>query len=222
MGRTNYYRECSLVGEGVIPPEASIIVSPAPNGEVAKGITGVLGENTFVDGISVRSPTWLLESVSMMRSRVLSTVDSITGKLDDISSKYYKKERKITTAIANLHSDPREELVPGFWAVLVSGFAGKVLTRNRGLFMRATAPMILGIGAFSYFLPSTFKNTKELCYALEKGAFPRFVESQDKAVVGMKKTVGVIVNTSASIYRTTTNAYCKSVKVFRDWTGLNV
>ncbi|AET37822.1 Mic26p Ecym_2065 [Eremothecium cymbalariae DBVPG len=222
MAPVNFYRECDLVAEAIIPPETASIISSDAYEASAKNVVDVFGENRLVDGISVRTPGWLLSFFKNSRDATFGTVEAGLNKVDAVSRGYYARERKITSTIANLHSDPKEELFPGFCSILVAGLAGSILGRRRGWGLRVAAPLVLAIGAFSYTLPTTFQNSKNLCYDLEKSRFPRFVEKQGTVVDSTKKAVCFTVDASVKTYQSAQRIYGKVTKVIRDWTGLNI
>ncbi|AAS51774.1 ADL146Wp [Eremothecium gossypii ATCC 10895] len=222
MARVDFYRECDIVAEGVVPPQTGAIVSSDAYEASAKNVAEVLGQNQLLEGISVRTPGWLVNFFQKSRTVVTAGAERAAHQIETVSRRYYEKERRITSTVAALHSNPREELLPGFGAVAVAYFSGSVLTRKRGIVLRVCAPLALGLGAFSYFLPTTFRNTKSLCYDLEKRAFPQFVAQQDRLAAGTKRAVCGTVHTTVSAYNATHRACRKVTKVFRDWTGLNL
>ena len=58
----------------------------------------------------------------------------------------FKKEKNFTNTIASLAPSPEtgEQLLPGAIYVLVATLAGSIVSRNRGIFLRATVPLAVG------------------------------------------------------------------------------
>ena len=155
----NFYRSVELVSEAVIPPETGSIISSeakeaAPShfqkSSTAHNAAEIIGDNKILDGISVRSPAYLNDFFSLWRLRLSNTINSACETIDEKSRKYYHHERRLTSTIANLHSDPRELLLPGMTYTLVAAMSGSILTRNKNILARIAAPVILGVGCFSY------------------------------------------------------------------------
>ena len=82
----------------------------------------------------------------------------------------FKKEESFTNTIASLAPAPQtgEQLLPGVIYVLVATLAGSIVSRNRGLFLRATVPLAVGITAGWMLIPVTMRNTSDLIWEYEK------------------------------------------------------
>jgi MICOS complex subunit MIC26 len=52
--------------------------------------------------------------------------------------------------------------------VLVAAMGASVLTRNRNVLLRMTAPLVVGIGAANYLLPVTSRNVGQLVWRWEQ------------------------------------------------------
>lgn len=227
----NFYREVDLVKESVIPPMSEVVLSSnakeaAPQNIESKTLSyelqDVLGENKLAYGISLRTPEPLVNFFGSLRSMINRNLDCAAKKIDSSSQLYYDKERKLTTTIANLHSDPREELLPGFTYILVASMSGSILTRNRNVLLRFATPLLFGITCFSYVLPITFSNSKNLAYDLEKNAFPDLVQYQDRVSNFTKRAAYNTIHFSANFIYTVQNGFQKTSTAIKEWTGLNV
>ena len=228
----NFYREVDLVKESVIPKQDGVVLSSEAKEATVESTKDskpifnktmrVIGDNEIIDGISVRYPVYLASFFHGMRSKFARAVDRISLKVDEKSSKYYKHETKITTTIANLHSDPREELLPGFTYVAVASMAGSIFTRNKSILLRLSAPLVLGSLCFSYVLPVTFRNTAGLLHDLEAKSFPDLIIKQDAA---LSKTREIGCKTAKTIDSGMKSISCKvseAQHLVKQWTGLNV
>lgn len=82
----------------------------------------------------------------------------------------FRKETNLANTIASLAPSPEsgEQLLPGAIYVLVSTMAGSIVTRNRGIFVRATFPLAVGITAGWMLIPVTMRNTSDLIWEYEK------------------------------------------------------
>lgn len=97
-------------------------------------------------------------------------------------------EQSFTSTIASL-APPREsgeKLMPGVIYVLVAAMAGSIFTRNRNILLRATAPVVLGIGAGSVVLPITMGNVANLAWRYEQ-RFPAVAQAHQNVQGGIKK-----------------------------------
>jgi organizing structure protein 2 len=61
-----------------------------------------------------------------------------------------------------------EQLLPGAIYVLVATLTGSIISRNRGIFLRATFPLAVGITAGWMLIPVTMENTSNLIWEYEK------------------------------------------------------
>lgn len=82
----------------------------------------------------------------------------------------FRKETNIANTIASLAPAPDtgEQLLPGAIYVLVATMAGSIVARNRGIFVRATFPLAVGITAGWYLIPVTMRNVSDLAWEYEK------------------------------------------------------
>lgn len=227
----NFYREADLVKEAVIPAQEGTVVSsgakeatldaskqsPLPHKAVS-----FIGNNELIDGISVRSPDYLSGFFQKLRLQLTGTINRFTRKLDEKSSAYYKHERKLTSTIADLHSDPREELLPGFTYIAVAAMSGSVLTRNKNFLFRFAAPLLLGSACFSYVLPTTFRNTAVLLHSIEADNFPDAVAKQDAIIRRTGELSRAAAHKVDGVSRSIVGTVAKSQHFIKEWTGLNV
>ena len=85
-------------------------------------------------------------------------------------TRFLSVESSFTSTIASLAPDPstNEHLMPGALYVLVSAMAGSIISRNRSLFLRASVPVAVGIGAGWVVLPHTMRNVSDLAWTYEE------------------------------------------------------
>jgi organizing structure protein 2 len=105
----------------------------------------------------------------------------------------FSLEHSFTSTVASL-APPRESgehLMPGLVYVLVAGMAGSIVARNRGVLLRASAPVALGIGAAWTVLPVTMGNVSELLWTYEK-RFPAVANAHVSARDGVEKGVSFV------------------------------
>lgn len=223
VGAIDFYRDVDLVKEAVIPQQDGMVFSSdAKEAHQDSKLVALLGDNKLIHGISVRYPEYLVQFFQKVRLNLTSSIERISRCFESKSNQYYRYEKNITSTIASLHSDPREELLPGLTYTAVGAMSGSVLSRGRNVLVRFTAPLLLGAACFYYALPTTFKNTAHLLHELETSAFPNAVAKQDFLYRETRYIAGK------------TTAYCSSsinsIKEFskwarhyvREWTGLSV
>ncbi|ORY65885.1 apolipo protein O-domain-containing protein [Pseudomassariella vexata] len=103
--------------------------------------------------------------------------DAVNSTMD----KAFDLEKSFTQTVASL-APPREsgeKLMPGLVYVLVAGMAGSIVTRNRNIFLRASVPLALGIGAGWLVIPVTMNNISSLAWRYEQ-KFPAVAEAHIK------------------------------------------
>ncbi|KIW49553.1 hypothetical protein PV05_11222 [Exophiala xenobiotica] len=90
--------------------------------------------------------------------------------INDLLTWAFKKETNVANTIASLAPAPEtgEQLLPGAIYVLVATMTGSIVTRNRGIFLRATFPLAVGITAGWLLIPVTMRNTSDLIWEYEK------------------------------------------------------
>ncbi len=92
------------------------------------------------------------------------------NSINDALSWAFQKESNLSNTIASLAPKPEtgEQLLPGGIYVLVATMAGSIVSRNRGIFLRATFPLAVGITAGWMLIPVTMRNTADLIWEYEK------------------------------------------------------
>jgi MICOS complex subunit MIC26 len=82
----------------------------------------------------------------------------------------FRKETDFSNTIASLAPSPEtgEQLLPGAIYVLVATLTGSIVSRNRGIILRTTFPLAVGIAAGWYLIPVTMQNTSDLIWEYEK------------------------------------------------------
>ena len=58
--------------------------------------------------------------------------------------------------------------MPGALYILVASMAGSIISRNRNVFLRATTPAAVGVGAAYLVLPHTMQNVGDLIWTFEE------------------------------------------------------
>ncbi|KAL6714435.1 hypothetical protein ACLMJK_007859 [Lecanora helva] len=124
---------------------------------------------------SPRSPTptdRLAEQIGRIRRSIYNgsawTEDSVNAAM----SSFLHQEQAFTQTIASLAPGPetQERILPGALYVLVAAMAGSIVSRNRNILIRASAPIAIGIGAAWYVLPYTTRNVADLVWTYEERA----------------------------------------------------
>ncbi|CAI6338843.1 unnamed protein product [Periconia digitata] len=92
--------------------------------------------------------------------------DSVNNALTET----LRLEHSFTSTVRSLapSKESGERLFPGALNVLIGTLAGSILTRNRGIILRASVPAAIGLGAAYTFLPVTMKNVGDLAWTYEE------------------------------------------------------
>ncbi|KAH6897114.1 apolipo protein O-domain-containing protein [Thelonectria olida] len=100
------------------------------------------------------------------------------NKVNDTMDSAFNLEQSFTSTIASLapSRESGEQLMPGAIYVLVAAMAGSIITRNRGIVLRATLPLAFGIGAGWTVIPITMRNISDLTWKYEE-RFPVIAQS---------------------------------------------
>lgn len=86
------------------------------------------------------------------------------GSLNKLMSRAFSLEHDFTSTVASL-APPRsanEPLIPGFIYISVATLAGSIVTRSRGIVLRAFVPGAFGLATAYAVLPVTMANVEEL------------------------------------------------------------
>ncbi|KAI9722448.1 MAG: hypothetical protein M1828_004815 [Chrysothrix sp. TS-e1954] len=76
----------------------------------------------------------------------------------------FNLEDNFTTIVRSLAppADANEPILPGLAYIFVAALAGTIVSRNRGIILRASVPLTFGIAAGYAVLPSTMQNVEGL------------------------------------------------------------
>jgi MICOS complex subunit MIC26 len=106
------------------------------------------------------------------KARLFLYDQSLTAEngVNSLMSWAFKQETSFTNTIASLAPSPEtgEQLLPGAIYVLVATLAGSIVSRNRGIFLRATFPLAVGITAGWMLIPVTMGNIADLSWKYEQ------------------------------------------------------
>lgn len=121
----------------------------------------------IVNGVRVRSSEFLEENTNKARQWLIRNTDKAKEYADNKFEKYLNYERNVVTTVASLKS-AREEVLPNGIYVLIATLTGSIVSRRRNIALRALTPIVFGVSAFAYFMPGTFKNTRNLTWQYEQ------------------------------------------------------
>ncbi|KAF2730257.1 hypothetical protein EJ04DRAFT_515387 [Polyplosphaeria fusca] len=87
-------------------------------------------------------------------------------------------EHSFTSTIRSLAppKESGEKVLPGALYVLVASMAGSIMTRNRNVLLRASVPVVIGLGTAYAVLPLTMTNVGDLAWTYEK-RFPALADA---------------------------------------------
>ncbi|ANB10919.1 Mic26p [Sugiyamaella lignohabitans] len=121
----------------------------------------------YVGNTPIKSSKFLEENIEVARKWVYEQSQTVQAKVDDSFQTYLQAERSVTSTVSNL-KDENEDILPGGIYILIGALSGSIFARRRGFVLRTVTPVIFGLGAFSYFLPKTFNNTRALVWSFEQ------------------------------------------------------
>lgn len=123
------------------------------------------------------------------RARLLLHDQSLAAEngVNQFMSYILQKETSFTNTIASLAPgrETGEQLLPGAIYVLVATMTGSIISRNRGLFLRAVFPLAVGITAGWMLIPVTMRNIADLSWECEKRA--PFISNTHAEISGFTK-----------------------------------
>ena len=115
-------------------------------------------------------------------------VAAAENKVNEFMDSALHLEESFTSTIASLAPPPQsgEKLMPGSLYVLVAAMTGSIATRNRNILLRATVPLVVGIGAGWVVLPVTMRNVADLLWKYEQ-RFPAIADGHVRTREGIEK-----------------------------------
>lgn len=164
--KRNFYED----EKDVVPVPGTVIPSTTSEAEL-------LGSNSVVNGVTVRSAPQLESVFGSVRGSLYNTYVSAQNYLNQGKEKVYDAERKVTGTVSSLHNKS-EDLLPNSIYVVIAGLSGNILARQRGILARTFLPLALGLASFKYFLPQTFSNTAGFAWKVEQRTVPELANGQ--------------------------------------------
>ena len=117
------------------------------------------------------TPTDLLAG-QIRQARLFLYSHALTAEngLNDFISRVLHIENAFTKTVASLAPSPEsgEQLLPGSAYAVVAAMAGTIVSRNRGIFLRAVTPIAFGTAAAWYLLPATMRNVSDFAWTYEE------------------------------------------------------
>lgn len=116
----------------------------------------------------------LTPEVRQAREAIYARFLSAEESLNRFLSAALARETSIANTIASLAPPPQtgEKVLPGLIYVLVGTMAGSIVTRNRGIILRASVPVAVGIGVGWALIPHTMRNVGDLIWEGEQKVQP--------------------------------------------------
>lgn len=195
-------------------------IAPAKPVEKKEEPSAVAEQTKLVGGVQVRSFEGLEKSMGAARKWVIKQIDAGKEGLDNSVQRYLKAERNVTGTVAELKSD-KEDFLPGAIYVMVASLSGSILARNRNVLVRGITPIAVGVGAFAYFLPNTFQNTRNLVWKYEQRA-PTLADYHVQAENGVNSMVKGVSSAVEDGKQGLENGIHKTRQFIADSTGLQL
>ncbi|CAL3973093.1 hypothetical protein PZA11_005417 [Diplocarpon coronariae] len=130
----------------------------------------------------------LAVQIGKTRLFLYSHVVAAEDKVNKLMDSALNLEDNFTSTVASLAPAPQsgEKLMPGSLYVLVAAMTGSIVSRNRNIFLRATVPLAVGIGAGWIVLPVTMRNVSNLLWKYEQ-RFPAIADGHIRTRDGIEK-----------------------------------
>lgn len=130
----------------------------------------------------------LAKQIGKTRIFLYGHVEAVENKVNEFMDSVLHLENSFTSTIASLAPSPQsgEKLMPGSLYILVAAMTGSIVSRNRNILLRATVPMVVGIGAGWVVLPNTMRNVSDLLWTYEQ-RFPAIADGHIRTREGVEK-----------------------------------
>lgn len=175
----------------------------------------------LVNGVLISSPSTIEAGFRSIRESIHGVYSNIIHYTDKGYAKYHTTERKVSSTVSELH-DKSEDLMPNAVYIFIAGLSGTIMARQRGLFAKATFPIILGIGSFKYFLPNTFASTFNFIWKLEQQKIPEIAKRQESLVTKSGELVTRLEQATESSQKSVDSSLESLKRSIKKYTGLNV
>ncbi|TPX68693.1 hypothetical protein SpCBS45565_g02929 [Spizellomyces sp. 'palustris'] len=120
------------------------------------------------DFVPVEEPTQLELAIRQTRHTVTNQFATTRAQIQTVVDKWIHLEQQVT-GTTKKYIAPGEPFLPGAIYVTLSGFAGSILAKNRGLLYRAATPTTFALVSFCYFYPGTSRNIVSAAYKSTTG-----------------------------------------------------
>ncbi|RUP09761.1 apolipo protein O-domain-containing protein [Jimgerdemannia flammicorona] len=149
--------------------------------------------------ILVEHPTRVEHGVAYTKKFLNETHAEGRTQLQNLTDQWIKLEQTIETTV-NETIAPGEKALPGLIYVGVGALAGTIVARNRGFFLRVTAPILFAAAASNYFLPKTTRNVFLHLHRLEQQS-PTLVSAHQSISDAARQARGQIDETVSQLRR---------------------
>ncbi|KAI8812853.1 apolipo protein O-domain-containing protein [Cladochytrium replicatum] len=107
--------------------------------------------------VIVDEPTELELGIRKVRHSVSTSLSSTRSHVDAVVQQWVEAERR-SVQYMKKYTDPNEKFLPGALYVMLGGFAGSIIGKNRNIALRILAPPTLAFGTFAYWYPHLTQN----------------------------------------------------------------
>ncbi|KAI9146430.1 apolipo protein O-domain-containing protein [Paraphysoderma sedebokerense] len=106
----------------------------------------------------IEIPPGILEaSIRESRHAIRQNLQSVKNSLQTVVDRWIEVEKSVNSVVSKVKA-PEERLIPSVLYVVVSGFAGSILVKNRSIISRFFVPPIFTVASAMYFIPKTTTN----------------------------------------------------------------
>ncbi|KAI9101941.1 apolipo protein O-domain-containing protein [Phlyctochytrium arcticum] len=107
--------------------------------------------------IHVEEPTKLELAIRQARHTITDQFAWSRGQVQSVVDQWIQVEKKVSGSIRK-YAAKDERFLPGSIYVILAGFGGSILTRNKGLLYRTATPTSFALLTFAYLYPGTSYN----------------------------------------------------------------
>ncbi len=184
--------------------DSSSPFTKAPESEVPP-----INANAF----NIQAPILIQKQIKHIRYKLHDELTIFQNKYNDIKNEFIIFENNLIKKYRNL-KNPNEDLLPANIYILTSILSGSIISKNRGILLRFSTPLIFGIISFKFLLPKTIYNIESKIWKFEIEKFPlKVVNSQ----VMIKNSVNDAKNWIYVTKKTNNEKLIESIKTSRLW-----
>ncbi|CUM68038.1 uncharacterized protein PRCAT00005753001 [Priceomyces carsonii] len=164
-----------------------IINKPGVNVEISpelKKQESSHGNITFVKGMGIRSTPFLEKYFNKLRNFVYDKTVIYRAEIETQASAL---KNEVNCVEDKFNQNIVEPVLPNLTYILTAALTGSILVNRRNFALRFITPIVFGVSAFRYYMPSSFRNVSDSYTRYEEANLPKLFEQRTKLVAGIKE-----------------------------------